>query len=653
VGTQHTCFGAREKFRPADTCDRFSAQQFSPETTPAIETSAMASTNQELARIFEQMAEVTEVLGGNQFRVNAFRNTGRMLSEMTEDAGQFSEKELRDLHGIGKGGAQRIREYVETGKIEEHQELMSQVPVGVLDLLEVPNLGPKTIMRFWQEAGVTDLDTLKQKLESGELKNLKGFGEKKLQQIQNNLAFADKSAQRTKIGNAMPVAEWFTEQLRALKAVQQAAYAGSLRRGKETVGDLDLLVAAESQHGPKIAEHFVGLGPVAEVILKGATKTSIRAQRGLQIDLRVVEPDSFGAALMYFTGSKEHNVALRGRANDRGYKLSEYGLFEEKTDRFVAGRTEEEVYHALELAWIPPELREDHGEIEMAEQSLLATQKTSGKKAGKKKKTPKRGKTSGSKARGGGLPELLELSQVKAELHAHTTASDGHWSIEEFAEHCAARGYHTIAVTDHSKSQTQASGLSDERLEQHIEAVHEAAENLKGKIQILAGAEVDILSDGKLDYPDSLLKELDIVVASPHAALQQEADKATPRLLKAIENPCVTIIGHPTGRIINKRSGIQPDMPKVIEAAAERGIALEINANHNRLDLRDSHARTALEAGAKLAINTDAHGPRDLEQLRYGVLTARRAGATAEQVINTLSRQQLRKWLASSREKRK
>lgn len=621
----------------------------------------MASTNQALARLFEQMAEVTEVTGGNRFRANAFYNAARMLGEMTEDVAELDEQALTELQGIGQGNAQRIREYVDTGRIVEHEKMMAEVPGGILDLLEIPNLGPKTVAQLWQQAGVTDLATLKQKLETGELTKLKGFGEKKQQQLKKNIAFAESAGQRTNIGKALPLAQWFIDQLSRLKSVKQIDYAGSLRRGKETIGDLDVLVAAESRNASKISERFTNLGPVEEVLLSGSTKTSVRTQRGIQVDLRIVDPGSYGAALMYFTGSKEHNVALRGRANERGYKLSEYGLFEEATDAFVAGETEEGVYHALDLAWIPPELREDHGEIAMAAVSFTqqAGKPASGsrkKTTGGKTKTSHRPKKKAARASEGDaagdgrpLPALIEPGDIKSELHAHTTASDGHWSIEDYAAACAERGFHTIAVTDHSKSQVQANGLNAQRLEKHIEAVREAAERLADTIQILAGSEVDILSEGKLDYPDSLLAALDIVVASPHAALQQDAEKATKRLLKAIEHPYVTILGHPTGRLVNKREGLKPDMVKVIDAAAQRGIALEINANHNRLDLRDTHARSALEAGVKLAIDTDAHGPADLDELGYGVLTARRAGATKDDVINCLSKQRLNQWLKSTR----
>ena len=337
----------------------------------------------------------------------------------------------------------------------------------------------------------------------------------------------------------------------------------------------------------------------------------------MQVDLRVVPEESYGAALMYFTGSKEHNVRLRERAISMGMKLNEWGLTKQDSEKVVAGKSEEDVYKALKLPWIPPELREERGEIALAEKDEL--------------------------------PNLVELKDIKAELHTHTTASDGTWTIEQLATAAAERGFHTVAITDHSKGQVQANGLSNERLEKHIKAIRKVADKLKDKITVLAGSEVDILADGNLDYPDSLLKELDVVVASPHAALSQDPDKCTKRLLKAIDNPYVTVMGHPTGRLIGRREGLSPDMGALFKAAAQRGIAMEINANHWRLDLRDTHARAAIAAGVKLSINTDAHGQADLDQLQFGILTARRAGATKNDIINCMSKTAIVKWLKSTR----
>lgn len=586
----------------------------------------MSTTNAQLAALFNRMADVMQIIGVDGFRVNAYRKVSRVLEDLTDDIAAIGpdEKKLTQLDGIGKGSAERICEFLKTGRIKDHDDLCAQIPAGLPALLDVPGLGPKTAALLWKEAGVESVDQLREKLKDNSLAELPGMGEKKIEALRKSLAFAQASGGRVRIGVAMPMARWFVERLRAIpgKKVKEAAYAGSLRRGKETIGDIDLLVAADEKDAPAIGDYFAKLEAVGQVLVQGATKTSIRTRsatgdgdEGIQVDLRVVPLECYGAALMYFTGSKEHNVAMRQRAINKGLKLSEWGLF--KGEERVAGASEEEVYRALGLDYIPPELREDRDEIALAESHKL--------------------------------PSLVTLKDIHAELHAHTTASDGKWTIRELVQAAIDREFHTIAITDHSKSQPIANGLSDERLEQHIKDVREVAAQVKGKIHVLAGSEVDILADGSLDYSNSLLRELDIVVASPHAALSQDPAKATKRLLKAIHSPYVTIIGHATGRLINRREGLHPDMRELFKAAAERGIAMEINANSYRLDLRDSHARAAIEAGVKLAINTDAHGPGDLNELHYGVLTARRAGATKQNVINCMTREALAKWIAGTR----
>lgn len=575
--------------------------------------------NRQIAGLFQQMADVMQILGETGFKVNAFARAARSIDDLAEELATIGPdaKKLATLDGIGKGMADRIAEMLTTGDLKEYHQLMSQVPEGLPALLEIPGLGPKTIALMWHEAGVDSIDTLKAKLDGDELTRIKGMGAKKIENIRKNLTFTEQAGGRVRIGQAMPLARWLVDRLRKVEGVIECDYAGSLRRGKETIGDVDILVAANEKDAAAISKAFVGFEPFNEVLVQGATKTSVRTSadvtggQPMQVDLRIVGPDSYGAALMYFTGSKEHNVSLRERAIKQGMKLSEWGLF--KGDDVVASKSEAEVYKALGLPLIAPELREDRGEIKLAEKDEL--------------------------------PELISLGDIKAELHSHTTASDGKWTIREIARAAIDRGFHTLAITDHSKSQAQANGLSDERLEQHIRDIREVAAELKGQLTLLAGSEVDILADGKLDYPNSLLKELDIVVASPHSALSQDGDKATKRLLKGMENRYVTILGHPTGRLINRREGLSPDIKQIIKAAVELNVALEINANSWRLDLRDTHARAALEAGAKLAINTDAHSATDLEQLRYGILTARRAGATAKDVINCMNADDLAKWL--------
>jgi len=579
------------------------------------------SSNRELARQFEQMSELLAITGANTFRVNAHSRVARVLQDLSTDVAELADdpKKLTAIDGIGEGSAEKIIEYLETGKIAEHEQMLDQVPAGLLDVLELPGVGPKTARLLWEKADVTDLDTLKKKLETGELENLPRIGKKTLENIKDSIAFTATAAERTRIGVAMPLAEAIVEFVKGVDGTQQTDYAGSLRRGKETIGDIDILAATTNPK--KLADAFTKMDGVTKVLGKGEAKCAVRLEQGIQCDLRLVDASYFGAALMYFTGSKEHNVRMRERAIKMGYRLNEYGLFKDDGDdtppqqrgrKPVVAKTEQGIYKRLDLPWIAPELREDRGEFDAD------------------------------------LPDLIDPDDIKCELHAHTTASDGHWSIEDLASEAKRRGFHTVAVTDHSKASAQANGLNVDRLLEHIEAVRNVDQQIKG-IKVLAGSEVDILGDGKLDYDDDVLAELDIVVASPHVALSQDSKKATKRLIKAIENPYVHILGHPTGRLIGKRQGNNPDINAIIEAAIENEVALEINANDLRLDLRDTHVKAAVDAGALLAINTDAHHRDHMDLLRYGVLTARRGWLTAEQCINTWSKQKLSKWLNSKR----
>lgn len=578
----------------------------------------MADINKTVAGHFHRMAAVMQITGADRFRINAFTRAARAIESLAEDLGAIGPdlKRLTAIDGIGKGTAQRIASFLETGTMPGLAEVLESVPVGLLELLEIPSLGPKSVALLWKEAGITSLGELKQQLNSDKLAELPGFGVKTLENLRKSIAFAEAAGERARLGEAMPMARFFVAALESVAAVRHVAYAGSLRRGRSTIGDLDIIVAAAGDAAQGISDHFVALKPVTEVLVKGETKTSVRTDAGMQVDLRVVAPEQFGAALMYFTGSKEHNIAMRQRAIERGMRLNEYGLLD-GAGANVASATEEQVFAALDLAWIPPEQREGRGELAAAGR--------------------------------GPIGPLVTVQDITAELHAHTTASDGRWSIEALALAAADRGFHTVAVTDHSRGQVQANGLSIERLESQLADVAEARAKLADRIHILAGSEVDILSDGRLDFPDTLLAQLDIVVASPHAALSQNPAQATKRLLRAIENPYVTILGHPTGRLINRREGLRPDIKEVAHAAAEHQVALEINANSWRLDLRDVHARVALEAGARLAINTDAHSADHLDELMYGVMTARRAGAGKDDVINCLSRKDLLAWLATRR----
>lgn len=589
------------------------------------------SVNQALAKQFEEISQMIDLLGEDSFRASAHARAARNIADLSLDLGSLAGDKARllEIEGIGQKIADKIIEYVKTGKIKEHEELAARVPPGLLSMLGIPGLGPKTVRAVWQHTGVTDLAGLKRIIADGSILGVPRMGAKAVEKIKAAMALAEQGQERLWIGKAMPVAEAIVAALAALPGVKEAAYAGSLRRGRETVGDIDILVAAK-EPGP-VGEAFRALPGVRAVLAAGDLKSSVRYTTGeggwkheevggstIQVDLRVVPPASWGAALMYFTGSKDHNVKLRERAQRKGLTLNEYGLYPEDDQdtppqargvKAVAGKTEEEIYAKLGLVWAPPEVREGNSELEAGEP-----------------------------------PRLIEVADIKAELHAHTTASDGTMSIEELAAAAKARGFHTIAVTDHSKSSVIARGLTAERLAAHIEEIRKANEKIKG-ITILAGSEVDILADGSLDYPDDVLAELDVVVASPHAALSQSPEAATERLVRAVSNPYVHILGHPTGRLINRRAGLSPDMAKIIAAAKEHGVALEINAHWTRLDLRDTHVRAAVDAGCLIAIDCDVHAEGDFENLRYGVMTGRRGWLKAEGCVNTWGGKRLREWL--------
>ncbi|HTV49407.1 MAG TPA: PHP domain-containing protein [Phycisphaerae bacterium] len=592
------------------------------------------SKNQELAQLFSKAADVMALLDENSFRVLATRKVARALEELGQDVSTLSESgKLEEISGIGKHSAEKIREYLRTGHITEFESLAKQVPTGVLDLLAVGSIGAKTAYLLWKEAGITSLDELKAALEKGKIPSIKGLGEKKLARIRQNLEFIQGQGKRIGIGVALPVARQLCDALRELAGVKNVQYCGSLRRGLETIGDVDILLSAPNSKMPAITEFIKSHTDTAEVIAAGETKVSIRTKSLLQVDFRVVPPESWGAALQYFTGSKEHNVRVREMAIKKGMKLNEWGLY--KGEKSIAGLTEVDIYDALELAWLPPEMREDRGEVELA--SAMYQVRKNPKFVVDNPKLEFLGKHIPTS-----WPEL-QISDIQADLHMHTTASDGTLSLEDMVAEAKRRGRKYIAITDHSKSQVQANGLKVDRLMEHIKAIHALAAKTKG-ITVLAGSEVDILADGSLDYPDEVLEKLDWVVASPHAALTQESEAATARLIRVASNPLVDVIGHPTGRLVAVRRGLEPDMQRVIFAAARGGVALEINAHDLRLDLRDVHVRMAVEAGVPLCINTDAHGAADMDNLIYGVITARRGWARAQNVLNTWPLEKMLKW---------
>ncbi|HUT59208.1 MAG TPA: DNA polymerase/3'-5' exonuclease PolX [Phycisphaerae bacterium] len=571
--------------------------------------------NTELGQVFASIADLMEILGADPFRINSYRKAGRAVEDLAEPIEDVAAAgELQKIPGIGKSTGAKIDEYLKTGKVAAHQELLGKVPPKLPEMLAVPGLGPKTVAKIWKEAKITSLGELEDAIESGaaSLAEVPGFGPKRMRQIWESINFMKSVGGRMRLGEARQLADELTAFVSKIPGAKKVAAAGSLRRGKETIGDIDLLCQATKAAAPKIIERFTKSPGVQRVLAAGGTKGSVVLDREVQADLRVVPAASYGAALAYFTGSKEHNVRLRELAVKAGMKLNEYGLF--KGDRRVAGKDEPGIYKALGLQFVPPELREDRGEVQAA--------------------------------RAGKLPDLLELEDIRGDLHVHTDWSDGVETIEAMAAAAQKRGYAYLAICDHSKSQIQANGLDEKRLAEQVQAIRKLAKTLKG-FTLLAGVEVDVFKDGRLDFEADVLAELDFVVASAHTALSLGAKEATRRLIRAIEHPRVRCIGHPSGRIINGRPGMELDIEPVARAAAANGVALEINSHYYRLDLRDVHVRAAIEAGARIVINTDAHRAEELGMMRFGVLTARRGWATAADVINTCSVGALRKWLAA------
>lgn len=573
--------------------------------------------NKELARVFEQIADLMEIKGEDAFRINSYRRAARAIKDLTEDIAAVAEQgRLQEIAGVGKGTAERITQYLTDGKIAVHEELLAAVPAGLPALLEIPGLGPKKVALVWKELGVETVADLKRVIESGEMARLPGLGETSVKRIAEGLAFLEKSAGRTPMGPAWAVAEVVIAELSKLAGVRRIEVAGSLRRGAETIGDVDIVCQADD--GAKTVKAFTELDGVETVLAAGKTKGTVLVGLGdgrqLQVDLRVVPAESFGAALQYFTGSKAHNVRLREIAVKKKWRLNEYGLFDAK-EKQLAGREEQGVYAKLGVAFVPPELREDRGELDLDADRLAG---------------------------------LVEFKDIRGDLHVHTTASDGRSTLEQMAAAAARRGYAYLGICDHSKSSAIANGLSIERMERQIEEIRRVNRKLKN-IELLVGCECDILAGGKLDYPDELLAECDVVVASIHSGMGQDRAKVTARTIAAMENRYVTLIGHPTGRLLGKREAMDLDMTTVIEAAAATGTMLELNASWQRLDLKDIHARQALEAGVMLSIDTDAHDTEQLDQMRFGVQTARRAWAARTSILNTQTLARLRKALARKR----
>jgi len=575
--------------------------------------------NAAISALFDQMADIMEILGEDRFRINSYRKVARIIGEMPTDVEDLlASGQLAKVPGIGKSSLAKIEEFIKTDKISAHQELLKKIPQELLELLNIPGMGPKGAKAVHEQLKVTSIDELKAAIEDGSLARLAGFGDKKAAAIARGIAFLEKSTGRIRLDLATEASHMVMRFLHDVAGTKKIQTTGSLRRCAETIGDVDILVAARKgkssgREGGQIIQAFTRADFVQEVLASGPTKGSAIIQTpsvDVHVDVRVVPRESFGAAAQYFTGSKEHNVRLREIAVKKKLKLNEYGLF--KGDKMVAGPTEEEIYQKLGLDYIEPLLREDRGEVEAA--------------------------------RSHSLPELIGADDILCDFHMHTNASDGNCDIIELAEAAKDLGYEYICITDHSKSSAIANGLSAKQLAKQIKEIRKINKKVKG-ITILAGSEVDILADGSLDFDDKLLAELDFVIASVHSGLASPRQKVTMRTLKAMDNPYVNCIGHPTGRLIGQREAMDLDIAAVINHAAQTHTALEVNANPWRLDLKDIHCRMAVEAGVKLAIGTDAHSTNGLRLMAYGVATAGRGWATKSDVLNTLSLAKLKSWI--------
>lgn len=581
-------------------------------------------TNREIAAVFDQVADLLEFQGANPFRVRAYRNGARKIADLTEPLSAIaadSARSLTDIPGIGKDLSDKIRTLLDTGSLPLLLELQQVIPASVLLLSRIPGVGPKKAATLHRELGITTLAELREACDQQRVRGIKGFGAKTEATIIKGLAIAEEAGVRMRWADAHVIAEQLLDYMRDAAGIRQMEMAGSYRRGRETVGDLDILVDAAD--GAAVMDRLASFLPIEETLGRGDTKMSVRLASGVQVDLRVVPTESFGAALQYFTGSKDHNVVVRGRAKQRGLKVNEWGVFRVRTQadvddeagahgEYVAGRTEEEVYAALGLPYFPPEIREAREEFLWAD--------------------------------AGALPELVTLADIRGDLHMHTTASDGHDSIGEMIAEARARGLEYIAITDHSKRVSMARGLDGERLRRQWREIDLINPGLDGFV-VLKGIECDILEAGGMDLPDDVLAEGDWVIASVHYGQGQSRQQITERILGALENPHVDMLAHPTGRLINRRDPYDADMDQVFAAAARHGKMLELNANPARLDMHDLHCAAARKLKIPVVINTDAHSTAGMEVMRYGVLQARRGGLTAGDVANTRTWNEFRKYL--------
>jgi DNA polymerase (family 10) len=584
--------------------------------------------NLDIARVLTTLADLLEIQGANPFRIRAYRNAVNTITSLSRPIASMvaAGEDLTELPGVGDSVAAHIVELLETGRVTRLEEVSAEIPITLAELTRLDGVGPKKAKKLFEELGVRTVDDLAARLGEGAVQELEGFGVRSAEKIQRAIEDHRKHTGRFQIDEVEKLIAGLRDHMIAAPGIGRIEVAGSLRRRKETIGDVDILAEYDGV-GTDIVDHFVSFDGAARVLGAGETKGSIVLHSGLQVDLRVIPTASFGAALQYFTGSKEHNVTVRARAVRQGLRVSEWGVFRVPEDvdpadlardegERVAGDTEEGVYAALGMAWMPPELRENRGEVEAAV--------------------------------GGTLPELVSLDDIRGDLQMHSTWSDGRASIEEMAVACRARGYEYLAITDHSEAMAMVQGLTPERAREQWAEIERVRERVDG-ICLLRSAEVDILKDGALDMPDDVLEELDLVVISVHSFMDLGRKAMTERVLRAMSHASVDILAHPTGRRINRREPFELDVESVLEAAGELSIALELNANPNRLDLNDVHVHRARELGVPVVISTDAHSPRGLGDMRFGVDQARRGWLERKDVLNTKSLEELRKWLGRRR----
>jgi DNA polymerase (family 10) len=565
--------------------------------------------NPTMARLLAETADLLEIDGGDSFRIRSYRRAAEAAEQTTVDltTAAADTAQLLAIPGIGKGMAANLQAIAETGTLPLREELLAKYGAGLLELLKLSGMGPKTVALLWSAAQIASIDQLAQAIDAGRLTGLPRMGEKQIEKLRKGIDDYRRSAGRYRIDEAEEAAERISAYLLAFEGIERVTPAGSLRRGRETAGDLDLLVtgpACAPEHTGAAVDYVCAYPGIHDMIARGENKVSFHLGSGLQVDVRLLPSASYGAALQYFTGSKAHNVSLRQRALKMGYTLSEWALARLDDESVVAAATEEEIYAALGMDWMPPELRENLGEIEAAAHHAL--------------------------------PRLIEIGDLRGDVHMHTTATDGHNSIREMAEAGLARGYEYIAITDHSKNLAMTNGLDEKRALEHIARIREVDRQMEGRIRVFAGIEVDILGDGALDLDNEVLAQMEVVIASVHTRLEQSREEMTARVLRAVENPYTRILGHPTGRLLLRREAYAIDLGAVLRRASELGVAVEHNAAPERLDLSDRDLRLAKELGCRIVVNTDAHDTRHLAKMTYGVRQLRRAWLGPEDVLNTL-----------------